>query len=178
MCAYICMLEKPKYQNCDVWVYVWGDFDIHAKPKTWECGKYTHFVIVIFIFLLTVCSSMLSVVYICKWWNVWGCASAWDWKLSIWESESKTEKAFESADYTGIHVTWLTPSERLLFAQDKIKMRGCSWKNTARDYSVQSGSQNYLIYRHSTIFVSRKSKSWILFSAPRGHHWPFKNIQV
>ena len=33
----------------------------------------------------------------------------------------------------------------------------CSWKHTARDYFVQSGSQKYLIYQRPTTFVSGRS---------------------
>ena len=96
-------------------------------------------------------------------WNVWGCMSSWGWKLSNWKSERKREKAFEVVEYLGNHVTWQAPNARFIFARDKTKMRGCSWKHTAHDYSVQSGSQNYLIYRRPTTFVSGRNESWILF---------------
>ena len=64
VCMYVCMYTRetkvPKQRS--VSLYVRGDFDIHAKSSAWECGKYTHFVLAMGVFLLAVCSPMLSVV--------------------------------------------------------------------------------------------------------------------
>ena len=56
-----------------------------------------HFIIAINVSLLVVCSSMLFVVSISRWRNVWVCARAWESKLSDWESGRKREKAFQGA---------------------------------------------------------------------------------
>ena len=77
--------------------------------------------------------------------------------------QCKIEKAFKGADYIDSHITWLAPNPRFIFVGYKIKMHWCSWKHTACNYAVQSGSRNYLIYWCPTTFVLRGSESWILF---------------
>ena len=74
--VFICLLTKSVY------LYVWGDFDIHAKSKTLEGGKYTDFIMVMNIFLLAPCCPTLAIVSICMLWNVWAEA--------VWAHESES----------------------------------------------------------------------------------------
>ena len=106
--------------------------------------------------------SHLGCVSISTWRNIWDCSCVWEWKLSSWESESKREKAFESSDY--ICLCHVTGSKNTVVEH-----------TTARDYSVQSGFRNYLIYRPPPL----KGK-WVwnpifrFFFAPCGHLRPFE----
>ena len=159
-------------------LYERGDFDIHAKPTTWEYDKYIHLIISMNVSLLAVCYLILALVSICIWRNVWGCARAWG---KNWESDCKREKASEVEDYIGIHETRLTPNQRYIFARDKIKMLRCSWNYSACLYSVQSGSRNYLIYRGPTTFVLGKKgildPLFGIFSTPHAHRRTFKKYE-
>ena len=79
------------------------------------------------------------------------------------ETRKKKKVVSESVEYIRLHITWPAPNARVIFAQDKFKMHRRSWQHMARDYSVQSGFWNYLIYRRPTTFVLGTSGSWILF---------------
>ena len=147
------------------------------KFRILKCGKYTKFIIAMNVFLLAsilvcvsgiICGEMFG--SIChsqgrtenesESWHV-----VLSWENEEWEcvklrgKRERERENFQRCRLYRIHVTSPTPNTRSFFERDKIKIRVRSWKHTAHDYSVHSGSRYYLIFRRSTTFISGTSES-------------------
>ena len=90
-------------------------------------------------------------------------------------SQNVRERKLSKAQTIYVNMSRDQLQTRFIFTWDKFKTHVRSWKHTVRDYSVPSGSRNYLIYWH--LFFRNK---WVLdpiflnFFAPRGPRRPFK----
>ena len=97
-----------------VWMYVWGDVDVHEKFNISKDGKYTNFNMTMNVFSLAVCSP----IFVCVSEAVSG-----EYLSPESEWERRSEKMLlllESVKYKDFLVTWPAPNARFTFARDKF----------------------------------------------------------
>ena len=113
-----------------MYLNMWGDPNVYAKFRIWECGKYTNFRMAMNVVLLAVCSpiftamcpkfsSCLELWFVC-WEELRMRAKAF--KLRVRNRERERGSFWKHGIYIRNHVTWLAPNTRFIFVQDKFKM--------------------------------------------------------
>ena len=107
-----------------------GDFDIYGKFSTLKDGKFTMAMNVV---LLAVWSPFFS-DFVTEVFKFFGSCRLFARKKWEWEN-----KSFEGVEYLCIPIIWSASNARFIFARDKFKMCGRSWKRrhvTAFSYQV------------------------------------------
>ena len=151
---------------------MWSDVDVHGKLITLKDGKCRNFDMAVNVALLTEYSSIFPP----GWPKLSCCLELW---VAWWEElrmrvrtkavklrvRAWDEATVRSVKYIEVSISRdrLQTQGCFFFCAGRIQNARTKLKVQARDYSVQSGSRNYSIYLRLTIFVSRRSESWILF---------------
>ena len=160
MYVYLCACEETKEYTAAKYlsvgwlkcVYMWGNMDVHINFRILECGKYTNFIAGSY-FRLHAWSS--------TWWTVWGCTSVCERAVQLGVRMWEREKAFKGIEYILVCMShdWLQMQVLFLHGTNSKHTR-TYLKAPAYDYSVQSGSWNYLIYQGLTTFWG--GNKWVL----------------
>ena len=146
-----------------------GDFDVQAKFRILQCGKYTNFILAINVVLLAACSTIFPAL--CP--KRSSCLELWfarKEELIMRASEKERESFRRRRIYIYIysHVTWPDPNARFVFAWDEFRIR-----------------KLYLKYRHVTTLFDQVPETNFFFAPifvsgkkTSSHRQPFKKKYV